>query len=222
MKIAIDGPAGAGKSSVAREVARRLGFKYLDTGAMYRAITFYALEEGVNLQDEDALASLTHHCVLEIKDDEQKGNLIMLNGKDITEEIRQPLVNQYVSIVAASSGVRRELVNLQRKTALKCRDIVMEGRDIGTNVLVDADFKFYISASVEERAKRRWLEMCEKKMEIAFTDLLNEISMRDRIDQERADSPLRISPDACVIATTLYSLTEVVEKVLAAISVKNR
>lgn len=222
MKIAIDGPAGAGKSSVAREVARRLGFKYLDTGAMYRAITFCALEEGVNLQDEDALAALTHHCELEVRDDAQKGNLIMLNGKDITEEIRMPIVNQYVSIVAASSGVRRELVHLQRKTALKCRDIVMEGRDIGTNVLVDADFKFYLSASVEERAKRRWLEMREKKVEISITDLLNEISMRDRIDQEREDSPLRISPDACVIDTTPYSLTEVVEKVLAAISLNNR
>ena len=222
MKIAIDGPAGAGKSSVAREVARRLGFKYLDTGAMYRAITFCVLEEGVNLQDEDALAALAQRCELEIIDNETKGNLMLLNGKNITEEIRQPLVNQYVSIVAASSGVRRELVNLQRKTALKCGDIVMEGRDIGTNVLVDADFKFYLSASVEERAKRRWLEMREKSIEISLAELLNEISMRDRIDQGREDSPLRIAPDACVVDTTPYSLAEVVEKVLSAISAKNR
>lgn len=221
MKIAIDGPAGAGKSSVAREVARRLGFKYLDTGAMYRAITFCALEEGVNLKDEDALAALTLRCELEIKDDELKGNLIMLNGNNITEEIRQPVINQYVSIVAASSGVRRELVNLQRKTAWRSGNIVMEGRDIGTNVLVDADYKFYLSASVDERARRRWLEMREKNIEISVTDLLKEISMRDRIDQEREDSPLRIAPDACVIDTTPYTMAEVVEKVLAAISGNN-
>ncbi|MEW5922086.1 MAG: (d)CMP kinase [Bacillota bacterium] len=218
MKIAIDGPAGAGKSSAAKEVARRLGYKYLDTGAMYRAITVKALAKNIDLQDEGELVALAKSCELEVKDDVEKGNLILLNGKDITEEIRQPHVNQVVSIVAASPGVRRELVHLQRKAALNSGNIVMEGRDIGTNVLTDADFKFYLSATVEERAKRRWLEMREKGIEISFNELREEISMRDRLDQEREDSPLCIASDACVIDTTPYSLAEVVDKILSIIS----
>lgn len=219
MKIAIDGPAGAGKSSAAKEVARQLGFKYLDTGAMYRAITVQALAEKIDLKDEDALIALTRHCEMEIIADEIEGNLIFLNGKDITAAIRQPVVNQYVSIVAASPGVRKELVQLQRKTAVKSGKIVMEGRDIGTNVLMDADFKFYLSATVEERAKRRWLEMKEKGIDIGLEALQQEIAMRDHIDQNREDSPLCIAPDAIVIDTTPYSLAEVVTKIITAVSV---
>ncbi len=218
MKIAIDGPAGAGKSSAAREVARRLGFRYLDTGAMYRAITVQALEKNVDMQDEDALVDLTRRSELEVKSDDQNGNLILLNGRDITRAIRQPIVNKYVSIVAAVPGVRKELVNLQRKTSLNSGNIVMEGRDIGTNVLVDAEFKFYLSATVEARAKRRWLEMTEQGMNVPFDELLDEISMRDQLDQKREDSPLCIAPDAYVIDTTPYSLAEVVTKILSIVS----
>ena len=218
MKIAIDGPAGAGKSSAAREVARRLGFKYLDTGAMYRAITVQALEDKVDMHDEEALVDLTQRCELEIKSDDRKGNLILLNGKDITMAIREPIVNKYVSIVAAAPGVRKELVNLQRRTALNSGNIVMEGRDIGTNVLVDAEFKFYLSATVEARAKRRWLEMREQGMNVPFEELLGDITMRDHLDQKREDSPLCIAPDAYVIDTTPYSLAEVVNKILSIVS----
>lgn len=218
MKIAIDGPAGSGKSSAAREVARRLGFKYLDTGAMYRAVTVQALAEKTNLENEEALIDLTRSCELEIVVDKEKGNLIFLNGRDITEAIRQPVVNKFVSIVAATPGVRRELVGLQRKTAAISGNIVMEGRDIGSNVLLDADFKFYLSATVEERAKRRWLEMNEKGMDINIEDLKEEISMRDHIDQTREDSPLCVAPDAIVIDTTPYSLAEVVDKLLKTIA----
>lgn len=219
MKIAIDGPAGAGKSSVAKEVARQLGFKYLDTGAMYRAITVQALAEKIDLKDEDALIALTRRCEMEIIADEIEGNLIFLNDKNITVAIRQPVVNQYVSIVAASPGVRKELVHLQRKTAVKSGKIVMEGRDIGTNVLMNADFKFYLSATVEERAKRRWLEMKEKGIDIGLEALQQEIAMRDHIDQNREDSPLSIAPDALVIDTTPYSLAEVVAKIMTAVAV---
>jgi CMP/dCMP kinase len=218
MQIAIDGPAGAGKSSAARAVAKRLGFKYLDTGAMYRAITVQALEEKIDLQDENALVELTRRCELEIKGDTQKGTLILLNGRDISSAIRLPIVNKHVSIVAAVPGVRKELVNLQRRTALKSGNIVMEGRDIGSNVLVDAEFKFYLSATVEARAKRRWLEMQEQGIEVPFDALRDEISLRDHLDQEREDSPLCIAPDAYVIDTTPYSLAEVVNKILAVVS----
>ena len=218
MKIAIDGPAGAGKSSAAREVAKRLGYKYLDTGAMYRAITVQALEEKIDLQDENALVELTRRCELELKGDAQKGNLILLNGRDITTTIRLPIVNKHVSIVAAAPGVRKELVNLQRRTALKSGNIVMEGRDIGSNVLVDAEFKFYLSATVDARAKRRWLEMREQGIEVPLDELRDDISMRDHLDQKREDSPLCVAPDACVIDTTPYSLAEVVNKIMAVVS----
>ncbi len=218
MQIAIDGPAGAGKSSAAKEVARRLGFKYLDTGAMYRAITVMALAQKVNSQDEEELANLVKSCELEIQDDAEKGNLILLNGKDITEEIRSPQVNQTVSIVAASPGVRKGLVHLQRKVAANSGNIVMEGRDIGSNVLINADFKFYLSANLEERARRRWLEMQEKGIEITFDTILTEIATRDRLDQEREDSPLCIAKDAYVIDTTNYTLAEVVDMILMTVT----
>ncbi len=214
MQIAIDGPAGAGKSSVAREVARRLGLVYLDTGAMYRAITLKALNEGVDVNDGQMLSRLTKNCKLEVVYDDSLGNRILMDGKDITEEIRAPRVNQNVSLVAKSSEVRKELVHLQRAIAKKTGGIIMEGRDIGTNVLTGAPYKFFLSADVEERARRRWVEMKEKNVVVPFQDLLEEITTRDRIDQEREDAPLRAAPDACVIDTTSFSFEEVVQKLL--------
>jgi CMP/dCMP kinase len=214
VQIAIDGPAGAGKSSVAREVARRLGLVYLDTGAMYRAITLKALNEGVDVNDGKMLSRLTKNCKLEVVYDDSLGNRILMDGNDITEEIRAPRVNQNVSLVAKSSEVRKELVHLQQAIAKKTGGIIMEGRDIGTNVLTDAPYKFFLSADVEERARRRWVEMKEKNVVVPFQDLLEEIAMRDRIDQERDDAPLRAAPDACVIDTTSYSFEEVVQKLL--------
>ncbi len=214
MQIAIDGPAGAGKSSVAKEVARRLGLVYLDTGAMYRAITLKALNEGVDVNDGQMLSHLTKNCKLEVVYDDNLGNRIVMDGDDITEEIRAPRVNQKVSMVAKSPEVRKELVHLQRAIAKKTGGIIMEGRDIGTNVLTGAPFKFFLSADVEERARRRWLEMKEKNVEVPFEELLEEIAMRDRIDQEREDDPLRAAPDACVIDTTAFSFEEVVQKLL--------
>ncbi len=214
MQIAIDGPAGAGKSSVAREVARRLGLVYLDTGAMYRAITLKALNEGVDVNDGKMLSRLTKNCKLEVVYDDSLGNRILMDGNDITEEIRAPRVNQNVSLVAKSSEVRKELVHLQQAIAKKTGGIIMEGRDIGTNVLTDAPYKFFLSADVEERARRRWVEMKEKNVVVPFQDLLEEIAMRDRIDQEREDAPLRAAPDACVIDTTSYSFEEVVQNLL--------
>jgi cytidylate kinase len=217
MRIAIDGPAGAGKSSVAREVARRLELKCLDTGAMYRAITLKALKEGIDITNSKLLGELARNCDMETEYDNKEGTLIYLDGENVTEKIRSPRVNKNVSIVAKSPELRRELVFLQRKLAEKSGGIVMEGRDIGTNVLINADYKFFLSASLEERAKRRWLEMKAKGLDVNYEDLLKEIAMRDRIDQEREESPLKIAPEAQIIDTTPYTLEEVIEKVLDAI-----
>lgn len=214
MQIAIDGPAGAGKSSVAKEVARRLGLKYLDTGAMYRSITLKALKEGIHLHDGTLLAGAARGCNLEIDYDEAAGNRIFLDGKDITPEIRSPEINRFVSIVSKSPELRHELVFLQKKIAEKSGGIVMDGRDIGTNVLENADFKFFIFASLEERSRRRWKEMKAQGLVLSFNDVMEEIAMRDSIDAKREISPLAIAPDAEVIDTTPYSLDEVVDKIL--------
>lgn len=214
MQIAIDGPAGAGKSSVAKEVARQLGLKCLDTGAMYRAITLQALNKGIDLNDGQLLGELARRCQLEIKVDEKRNTLIYLEGEDVTEKIRNPQINQHVSLVARSPELRKELVFLQRKMAEKSKGIVMEGRDIGTNVLNNADYKFFLDASLEERARRRWLEMKEKGQAIDFENILKEITNRDRLDREREEAPLKIAPGAEVIDTTAYNLAEVIEKVL--------
>ena len=218
MQIAIDGPAGAGKSSVAREVARRLELAYLDTGAMYRAITLKALNEGIDIGDERLLSQITRDCDMEILYDDSLGNRMVLDGVDVTEDIRSPQVNQHVSNVAKSSSVRKELVLLQRDIAKNTSGIIMEGRDIGTNVMTDAPFKFFLSANIEERAKRRWLEMKDKNIEVPFDQLLKEISTRDRIDQEREDAPLSVAHDAIVIDTTSFTLEEVVQKLIEIIT----
>ena len=171
MQIAIDGPAGAGKSSVAREVARRLAFKCLDTGAMYRAVTLQALKKGIDLSNGKLLVELVRSCKLEVEYNDQEGTLIYLDGENVTAEIRSPLVNQNVSVVAKSPELRRELVFLQRELAEKSNGIVMEGRDIGTNVLVNADYKFFLTASPDERTRRRWLEMSAKGQDVSFEEL---------------------------------------------------
>ncbi|NMB35581.1 MAG: (d)CMP kinase [Firmicutes bacterium] len=214
MQIAIDGPAGAGKSSVAKEVARKLGLKCLDTGAMYRAITLQALSEGIDLNDDQLLGELARRCQLEIKIDDQMDTLIYLGGEDVTEKIRDPEINQHVSIVARSPALRKELVFLQRKIAGENNGIIMEGRDIGSNVLVDADYKIFLDASPEERARRRWLEIKEKGRAVNFENILKEIANRDRLDRSRKEAPLKIAPGAEIIDTTACNLAEVVEKVL--------
>ena len=220
MQIAIDGPAGAGKSSVAKEVARRLGLHYLDTGAMYRAITYKALQEGIDLTDGAKLAQAACSCNLGFEQDEETaaGTRIFLDNEDITAAIRSSEINKHVSIVSKSPELRSELVALQRKIAKNSDGIVMEGRDIGTNVLVQADFKFFISASVEERARRRWQEMKKKGIDYPFDDIKAEIIMRDEIDQGREVSPLTIAPGAEIIDTTTYTEDEVVEKLLSYIN----
>ena len=214
MQVAIDGPAGSGKSSVAKEVARRMNLNYLDTGAMYRAVTLKALKEGIDVHDSKRVGKLAKECNMAVEYSENEGTLIFLDGEDVTGEIRSTWVNQHVSIVASSPELRNELVYLQRRVADKSGGIVMEGRDIGTNVLTGADFKFFLFASIEERAKRRWLEMKSKGMDVDFNKLLKEIANRDRLDESREASPLKVAAGAEIIDTTNYSLEEAISAVI--------
>lgn len=213
-RIAVDGPAGAGKSTVARAVAEQLGLLYLDTGAMYRAITLAALQNGVDVNNEDALEKLTRQCLLDIKKNEADGsNLVYLNGKDVSEQIRTPLVSRNVSYVAKCPKVRAIMAELQRDFGRR-GGVVMDGRDIGTHVMPDAEFKFFLTASLEERARRRLAELVAKGEKLDLDQMVKEIAARDKIDSERECAPLKAAPDAIVIDTTALTVTQVVEEIV--------
>ncbi len=209
-KVAIDGPAGAGKSTVTREVSRRLDLKYLDTGAMYRAITLKFIYEDIDISDLKSIEAVLNRTVIKLSD--KQG--VFLDGKEVTNDIRIAEVNKLVSPVSAISIVRRWLVDMQREIAEESRGIVMEGRDIASRVMPDADFKFYLDASLAERARRRRQEQLEKGNVLAEDEVLAEIKNRDVIDSGRADSPLIRVPDAIVIDTTDMSFDEVVDKIV--------
>lgn len=217
MKIAIDGPAGADKSTIARLVAKRLGLRYLDTGAMYRALTLAALERGVPCTDEEALLRVATSVDLEIVfDEETKGNRVYLDGQDVTDLIRRPEVNAYVSLVSSHKKVRDFIVALQKEIARRgC--IVMDGRDIGTVVMPDADWKIFLHASVEERARRRLRELRRNGHDVDLQELAEQIRQRDHFDSTRAISPLRKAEDAVEVDTTHLNIEEVVARVLAII-----
>jgi len=206
VKIAIDGPAGAGKSTVAKKLAKLLNYTYIDTGAMYRAITYKAIQEKVNLIEENKIADIAQSADIILE-----GEKIFLDGKDISEEIRKPGVSEKVSLVSKIPKVREILVQKQRKIA-EGKNVVMDGRDIGTVVLPDAQFKFFLTASLEERAKRRYRELKTKNVNVSYYEVLKEIENRDTIDSQRDTSPLKIAEDSIVIDTTYLSEEEVVEK----------
>jgi len=209
-KIAIDGPAGAGKSTVTREVSRRLGLKYLDTGAMYRAITLKLIEEGIDLNDLAGVEKTLNKTEIKLTDRQE----VFLDGKDVTSAIRGTDVNRLVSPVSAISPVRRRLVDMQRAIATESRGIVMEGRDIASRVMPDADFKFYLDASIEERARRRRKEQLDKGIDISEDEVIEEIKNRDIIDSGREDSPLTRVADAIIIDTTDMEFEEVVDELV--------
>lgn len=206
--IAIDGPAGSGKSTVARRVAARLGLEYLDTGAMYRAVAFEAIRRGVDPDDAPAVAALARQMELIVAD------RVLVNGTDATVEIRGPEVTRAVSVVAANPDVRRELVLRQREWAGARRGGVVEGRDIGTVVFPEAALKVYLTASEDARAERRSREMLDRQYDEVAADL----ARRDRIDSTRAASPLSAATDAVRMDTTELSADEVVEHVLALVT----
>ncbi len=219
--IAIDGPAGAGKSTVARQLAHNLGLLYLDTGAMYRALTWYALAQNVEPQDEDAIAQLLPHCEIQlianIQDDRPQPPKVQVNGEDVTQAIRSATVTELVSTIAAQSAVRAHLVRLQQQYGQK-GGVVADGRDIGTKVFPNAELKIYLTASVAERAQRRYqdLETARSKTDQPLpkiAELTEAIAERDRKDSTRAVSPLRKAEDAIEIVTDDLSAQQVIAKI---------
>ncbi|MBX5466633.1 MAG: (d)CMP kinase [Firmicutes bacterium] len=211
--IAVDGPAGAGKSTVARRVADRLGLEYLDTGAMYRALALKALRRGVDLRDEEQLAELLATSDIAVASRAGGAVRVFLDGEDVSDAIRAPEVNAAVSQVAGFAKVRAGMVTRQRALA-RAGGVVVDGRDIGTEVLPDADVKFFLTASLKARARRRWEELRAQGFSIELDAVEEEIAHRDRLDAGRAVGPLRRAPDAILIDTTDVAVDAVVEELL--------
>jgi CMP/dCMP kinase len=211
--VAIDGPAGAGKSTLARGVAKSLGLTYVDTGAMYRAVAWKALHLGADLDDPRALAALAGRMKISFKP-ARAGQKVVADGRDVTTVIRTPEVTQTASVVAAVPGVRRALVERQRRLGRK-GGVVMEGRDIGTVVFPRADVKFFIDASIEERARRRFKEMHAKDAGVDLKSIEESIRRRDKRDRGRADSPLRPAADAVTVDTTRLTQAQVLKILLS-------
>ncbi len=211
--IAIDGPAGAGKSTVAKAVAARLGALYLDTGAMYRAVGLYMLEGGVPMEDDSAIAAAVPGAGVLVRhvDGAQR---VFLNGRDVSEAIRRPEISMAASRVSAVAAVREAMVAMQRRIAEDC-DIVMDGRDIGTKVLPQATLKIFLVADEKIRARRRFDELQAKGAPDTYEQVLADLVRRDRDDSTRAVSPLRKAEDAVEVDTTALSIEECVERILA-------
>jgi cytidylate kinase len=211
--IAIDGPAASGKSTIAKRLADSIGYLYFDTGVMYRAITWVALQKNVDVNDQnlvELLAETIRIDVLPPSKDDGRDSDIVADGKDITWEIRHPDVDSNVSLVAAYPGVRTAMTTQQRRIG-KQGYVVMVGRDIGTVVLPDADLKVYLDASVEERARRRYIESRNRCDSVSYNSVLENMKKRDEIDSTRDIAPLRAAEDACIIDTDNMSIEAVVE-----------
>lgn len=204
MIIAIDGPAGSGKTTVAKRLSKQLNISYLDTGATYRALTLKALTMGVNLEDEAALARIARTLNLRIEKEK-----IYLDDKDVRNEIRTPLIDKNISAIVAHASVREVMVDLQRRLA-KNNDFVVEGRDITTVVFPGAEFKFYLDADFTVRSLRRFAELQQKNADIGLEELSKDLQKRDDSDKNRKVGPLRLSPDATYIDTTHLSIDEVI------------
>ena len=211
--IAIDGPAGSGKSSVSKIVAKKLGLLYIDTGAMYRALTLKAIDNGINLEEETVLIELAHNTKIELIHQE-KQTVVLLDGRDVTEKIRETSVTNNVFYLARSEGVRECMKKLQRKIAEQ-GNVIMEGRDITTVILPDADYKFYLDASFKERVKRRRKELEQNGRQVVESGLSKDIKIRDKRDLTRKIAPLRKANDAIVVDSTGMSLEEEAKTVIS-------
>lgn len=212
IQIAIDGPAGAGKSTIAKIVAEVLGYTYIDTGAMYRAITYKALQQNIQLNDAEQLTTLLKETSIELKPSSQ-GQLVFLDGENVSEAIRSNEVTSAVSQVAAHADVREIMVASQKELASK-GGVVMDGRDIGTHVLTNAELKVFMSATVEERARRRQLDNEKRGIPSSVEKLSEEIALRDKQDSEREASPLIQAEDAVFLDTTDLTIDEAAEVIL--------
>lgn len=215
ISVAIDGPAAAGKSTIAKAVAKILNFVYIDTGAMYRAFTYAVIKAGLDPEDEKASCSLIGKVKIDLLDDGR----VICNDEDVTRVIREKQVSSNVSYIASYKDIRLELVEQQRALA-RSKNVIMDGRDIGTYVLPDADVKIFQIASVETRAQRRYKENVEKGIESSYEDVVKDVITRDRIDSSRAFAPLKQAEDAIAIDTSDMSIEEVTNAVLALIRKK--
>lgn len=212
IQIAIDGPAGAGKSTIAKIVAEELGFTYIDTGAMYRAVTYKAMKENINLNDAIALEKMLLLTSIDLKPSEN-GQLVYLDGVDVSQLIRSNEVTANVSEVSAHANIREILVKKQQELAAS-GGIVMDGRDIATHVLKDAELKIFMSATAEERAKRRFIDNEKRGIPSSIETLKQEIIQRDKFDSEREASPLVQAEDAIYLDTTELSIEEAAKSIL--------
>lgn len=219
LNIAIDGPAGAGKSTAAKKIAEKLKIHYLDTGAMYRALGLYVLEKGVSPADEAAVSRILNEADIVVRYDDGGAQRVLIAGQDVTDRIRTPEVSMAASTVSAYPPVRDKLSSLQRAVG-ECYDVVMDGRDITTNVLPHTKHKFYVTASSAERARRRCLELQAKGMAADYEAVLADIEKRDLQDTTRDYKPLQIAPDAVIVDTTALSIEEVTDLMLLAIREK--
>lgn len=207
-RVAIDGPSGAGKSTIAKAVAKRLGIDYIDTGAMYRAVGYKIKQTGLDMQDKDKLAEMLAGTDIDFVNGD-----IILDGTVVNDKIRTSEISQMASKCSALQEVREKLVEIQRGMGTR-KSVIMDGRDIGTNVLKDAEYKIFLTASADERADRRHKELIEKGEEISFEEVLNDIKQRDHNDMTRTLNPLRKADDAIEIDTTGLNIDEVIQKVL--------
>lgn len=214
--VAIDGPAGAGKSTIAKTIAKNCQFIYVDTGAMYRSIGLYILRKGISIQDEEAVSAVLPEITVSIEyvDGAQQ---VILNGENVSGLIRTQEVSEAASVTSQYKAVRAHLLQLQRSLAASA-DVLMDGRDIGTQILPNADLKIFLTADPEVRAKRRYLELTEKGTECVYEDILAEIKERDYRDSHREVSPLRQAEDAVVVDSSYLSIDEVVDAIMKLIA----
>ena len=216
ISIAIDGPGGAGKSTFAKRMAERFGFLYVDTGAIYRTVGLKALREGAAPGDAEAVVPLLDKMTIELRHDETGLQRMFLDGEDVTDAIRAPEVSMAASAVSALPAVRAFLLDMQRDLARK-HSVVMDGRDIGTVVLPDAEVKIYLTASLEERSRRRWLELQAKGDPSTLGEVMRDMAQRDKNDMERAEAPLRQAEDAVLVDSTELDIEQTAAAIEAVI-----
>lgn len=215
--IAIDGPAGAGKSTVARIIADKMKLLYIDTGAMYRALTWKAIQEGKGIEDNEWLTRLAEETQIQLINNPEADTLVLCDHKDISDDIRSPEVSRLVSLVARVPGVRKQMVRQQRNLGAQ-GGIVMDGRDIGSEVFPDADFKFFLTASLSRRAERRQMDLAEKGYLHSIEEMKRELIERDRLDTLREVSPLKKVADSITIDSTDMTIEKVVKKMMGIIN----